>query len=211
MSNEKVKGLIKDLFDEIREEVSELIRISPNTAAATESIMEYVSGKITASSKGYITTLYSELSKATLAEPIFESDVNANKFYDLELKKKIYEAYQFDVGDLSAYKAGITSKEINVAYATAASAVGGAAVGGILLGVLSGVVDIPLVVIIAGAVLAGIGGGLAAYKTVPAKNAASYTVGAVSFLGDLEAELLTWVDKIVDYYNQQVEELKKTL
>lgn len=211
MSNEKVKGLIVDLFDDIREEVSELIRISPNTTAATESIIEYVSGKITASSKGYITTLYSELSKATLAEPIFESDVNANKFYDLELKQKIYEAYQFDVGDLSAYKADITSKEINVAYATAASAVGGAAVGGILLGVLSGVVDIPLVVIIAGAVLAGIGGGAVAYKTVPEKNAENYTTGALSFLNSLESELLTWVDTIVDYYNQQVEELKKTL
>lgn len=211
MANEKVKGLIENLFDEIREEVSELIRISPNSTAATESIMEYVSGKITANSKGYIITLYSELSKATLAEPLFESDVNANKFYDLELKQKIYKAYQFDVGDLSAYKVGITSKEINVAYATAASAVGGAAVGGILLGVLSGMVDIPLVIIIAGAVLAGIGGGLAAYKTIPAKNTESYTKGTLSFLAELETELLNWVDTITDYYNQQVEELKKTL
>ena len=29
MSNEKVKGLIENLFDEIREEVSDLIRVSP--------------------------------------------------------------------------------------------------------------------------------------------------------------------------------------
>jgi len=211
MSNEKVKGLIENLFDEIREEVSDLIRVSPNSTAATKGIMEYVSGKITASSKGYITTLYSELSKATLAEPVFENDVNANKFYDLELKQKIYSAYQFDVRDLSAYQAGITSKEINVAYATAGAAVGGVAVGGILLGALSGVVHIPMVVIIAGAVLTGLGGGYAACKTVPAKNAANYTDGALSFLDDLEEELLNWVDSIVDYYNQQVEELKRTL
>ena len=211
MSNEKVKGLIQNLFDEIREEVSDLIRVSANSTVATESIMEYVSGKITASSKGYITTLYSELSKVTLAEQIFESDVNANKFYDLELKQKIYSAYQFDVSDLSAYKAGITSKEINVAYATAGAAVGGVAVGGVLLGALSGVVHIPMVVIIAGAVLAGLGGGYTAHKNIPVKNAANYTDGAISFLDDLEAELLTWVDTIVDYYNQQVEELKKTL
>ena len=211
MSNEKVKGLIENLFNEIREEVSDLIRVSHDSTVATESIMEYVSGKITASSKGYITTLYSELSKATLAEPIFESDVNANKFYDLELKQKIYRAYQFDVSALSAYKKGITSKEINVVYATAGAAVGGAAVGGILLGALSGVVHIPLVVIIAGAVLVGLGGGYTAYKTVPAKNIANYTDGALSFLDDLEDELLNWVDSIVDYYNQQVEELKKTL
>lgn len=105
-----------------------------------------------------------------------------NTWYDLELKQKIYSAYQFDVRDLSAYQAGITSKEINVAYATAGAAVGGVAVGGILLGALSGVVHIPMVVIIAGAVLTGLGGGYAACKTVPAKNAANYTDGALSFL-----------------------------
>ena len=136
MSNKKVKGLIENLFDEIREEVSDLIRVSPNSTAATESITEYVSSKITASSKGYITTLYSELSKATLAEPIFENDVNANKFYDLELKQKIYSAYQFDVSDLSAYQAGITSKEINVAYATAGAVVGG--IIGSVIGYMAG-------------------------------------------------------------------------
>lgn len=210
--SEKVKGYIKELFEEMNEEVADIVSTSPSSTIATQTIMEYVSNKIAASSEGYMVDLYSELSKKTLSEEIFKDPANANKFYELNLRKKISDAYQFDVQSLDTYKDGVDFKEINRVYATAGAAVGSAAVGCILLGALSGVVDIPLVVIIAGAVLAGIAGGGVTYaKVVPEKNRFAFSKAVVAFMMELEVELLNWVDEVIKFYNQKVEELKATL
>lgn len=210
--SEKVKGYIEKLFVEMNEEVSEIVNTSPTSVIATQEIMGYVSSKISASSKGYMIDLYGELSKKTLSEKIFEDSANANKFYELNMRQKISDAYQFDVKDLNAYNAGVDFKEINRAYASAGAAAGTAAVGGILLGALSGVVHIPMVVIIAGAVLAGLSAGGVTYtKVVPEKNKSNFKEAVDAFMNSLKIELLNWVDNVVKFYNQKVEELKATL
>ena len=210
--SEKVKGYIEKLFVEMNEEVSEIANTSPTSVIATQEIMEYVSSKISASSKGYMIDLYGELSKKTLSEKIFEDSANANKFYELNMRRKISDAYQFDVKDLNSYNAGVDFKEINRAYASAGAAAGTAAVGGILLGALSGVVHIPMVVIIAGAVLAGLSAGGVTYtKVVPEKNKFNFKEAVDAFMNSLKIELLNWVDNVVKFYNQKVEELKATL
>lgn len=209
---EKVKIYIKKLFVEMTEEVNNIIRAAPSYNAATHSIIEYVSTKIAASSQGYMIDLYIELSKKTLQEEIFRDPANANKFYELNMRKKISDAYRFDVKDLDAYNTGIDFKEINRLYTTAGAAVGSAAVGSILLGVLSGVVDIPIVLIIAGAVLAGIvGGGITYTNVVPEKNKNNFLKAVKAFMYRLEKELLNWVDEVIKFYNQKIEELKISL
>ena len=210
--SEKVKGYIKELFVEMNAEVADIVSNSPSSTIATHSIMECVSSKIAAASEGYMVDLYSELSRKTLSEEIFKDPANANKFYELNMRQKISDAYQFDVQSLDAYSTGVDFKEINRVYATAGVAVGSAAVGGILLGVLSGVVDIPMVVIIAGAILAGItGGGVTYAKIVPEKNRAAFSNAVKTFMQELETELANWVDEVIKFYNQKVAELKATL
>lgn len=210
--SEKVKGYIEKLFVEMNEEVSKIANTSPTSVIATQEIMEYVSSKISASSKGYMIDLYGELSKKTLSEKIFEDSANANKFYELNMRRKISDAYQFDVKDLNSYNTGVDFKEINRAYASAGAAAGTAAAGGILLGALSGVVHIPMVVIIAGAVLAGLSAGGVTYtKVVPEKNKSNFKEAVDAFMNSLKIELLNWVDNVVKFYNQKVEELKATL
>jgi len=210
--SEKVKGYIKNLFADLKEEVTDIVRTSPSPTVATQRIMEFVSGKIAASSQGYMVDLYGELSKKTLNEGIFQDPANANKFYELNMRQKISDAYQFDVQDLRAYSTGVDFREINRVYTSAGVAVGSAVVGGILMGVLSGVVDIPMVVIIAGAILAGIAGGGVTYaKVVPEKNKMNYLKAVAAFMVELEDELLNWVDEVVKFYNQKIAELKATL
>lgn len=212
MSETNVKNMIHELFAEINGQMEGIIRTSTTADMATKRIMEYVSSTVASNSLGYISALYSSLSKKTLSEEVFQNAENANKFYALGLRKKLVEAYEFDVESVSAYKSGIDFKEINRIYASAGAAVGSAAVGGILLGVLSGIVDIPMVVIIAGAVLAGIAGGGVTYaKVVPEKNKKQYAASVFSFMKELENSMIKWVDDVVRFYNQQVEELKKTL
>ena len=210
--SEKVKIYIKELFGEMKEEVFDIVNTSPSPKIATQNIMEYVSSKIAAASQGYMVDLYGELSRKTLNEAVFQDPANANKFYELNMRKKISDAYQFDIQDLKTYSTGIDFNEINRVYAAAGAAVGSAAVGGILLGALSGIVSIPMVVIIAGAVLTGIaGGGMTYAKIVPEKNRANFRKAVESFMGNLEDELFNWVDAVVEFYNEKVGELKTNL
>lgn len=212
MSEINVKNMIYDLFAEMNGRLDDIIRTSTTADMATKRIMEYVSSTVASNSLGYISALYSSLSKKTLREEVFQNTENANKFYELGLRKILVEAYEFDVESVSAYKAGIDFKEINRMYASAGAAVGSAAVGGILLGVLSGIVDIPMVVIIAGAVLAGVAAGGVTYaKIVPEKNKKQYAASVFSFMKELESSMINWVDDVVKFYDQRVEELKRTL
>lgn len=212
MSENNVKNHIKELFEELNTEVMNIVETTPDTDMATQHIMEAVSGRVTAATEGYVFDLYSLLSKETLKEEIFQDAANANRFYELNLKKQIAEAYQFNIQSLKAYSTSLDFKEINRTYATAAATVGTAAAGGILLGILHGLVHIPFAVVIAGAVLAGIGGGSVTYmKIVPEKNKEGFQTAVNRFMEDLEQELLNWVDDVVDFYDQKVTELKQSL
>ena len=212
MSEAKVMAHIKELFSTMNAEVEKMVQNSFSSDKATTDIMEYVSGRIASATRGYMSTLYSSLSAETLKEPIFQNVDNANAFYDLELDKKIVDSYKFDSKDSVVFQKGLDVREINRVYATAVAGVGTAAVGGILLGVLSGVVDIPVVGIIAGASVAGLAGsGVTYYKIVPDLNKQRFMEVVKSFMADLEEEMYKWVDGVVSYYDKQVAELKKTL
>lgn len=210
--SKKVKSYISNLFEKMNAEVAEIVKSSASVTIATQSIMEYVSNNIAAASQGYMVDLYGELSRQTLNEEFFQDPANANRFYELNMRKRISDAYQFDIQNLEAYSTGVDFKEINRVYAAAGAAVGSAAVGCILLGVLSGSVNIPMVVIIAGAVLAGIaGGGMTYAKVVPEKNRANFLRAVNTFMNELKANLLVWVDDVVRFYNENVDELKASL
>lgn len=212
MSEMKVKAHIKELFVTMNDEVTNMVQNSYSSEKATKDIMQYVSGKIASTSRGYMSTLYSALSDQTLQEPIFQNVDNANKFFNLELDKKIVDAYKFDGKDSAVFEKGLSLYEINRVYASAAAGVGTATVGGILLGVLSGAVDIPMVGIIAGAIVAGlIGCGVTYCKVVPDINKQRFIEAVKAFMADLEQEMYKWVDGVIEFYNKQVEELKKTL
>ena len=212
MSEMKVKAHIKELFVAMNAEATNMVQNSCSSEKATKDIMQYVSGEIASTSRGYMSTLYSSLSDQTLQEPLFQNVDNANKFFDLELDKKIVDAYKFDGKDSAIFEKGLNLHEINRVYASAAAGVGTAAVGGILLGVISGAVDIPVVGIIAGAIVAGlIGCGVTYCKVVPDINKQRFIEAVKAFMADLEQEMYKWVDGVIEFYNKQVEELKKTL
>ena len=212
MSVNEVKKHIMELFKELNTEISKIVKTTSNTGMATQRIMELMSSRITAATEGYVFDLYSILSKETLKEEIFQDAANANRFYELNLKKQIPEAYQFNIRSLDTYSSGLDYNEINRTYATAAATVGSAAVGGILVGILRGLVEIPFAVVIAGAVLAGIGGGSVTYmKVVPEKNKINFQTAVNHFMQGLEQELLNWIDEVVDFYNLKVAELKRSL
>lgn len=207
----EVKKMIQEMFDGMNAKIPEIIEYSRSSKDASEKVMEYVSSTVSSDTLGFMSYLYSGLADETLKEEIFKDVANANRFYEAGLRKKIVDVYSFDIDKLPVFEDGIDFKEINQAYATAGAAVGSAAVGGILLGVISGVVKLPIIVIIAGAVLAGVIGAGVAHTTVPKLNKKNFESAVLSFMTDLEESMIDWVDDVVRYYNEQVEEIKKTL
>ena len=103
MSEKKVKDCIKELFSTMNVEVEQTVQNSFSSEKATEDIVQYVSSKIAAASRGYMSTIYTTLSDETLKEPIFQNVSNSNKFFDLELDKKIVETYKFDSKDFPIF------------------------------------------------------------------------------------------------------------
>lgn len=212
MCEQEIKRHISELIRSMMPELEQMVDNASSSEMATKNIMNYISGKVTGASRGYLSSLYSALSKETLKEPIFQNPVNANKFYSLYLDKKIVDIYRLDVKNLNSYKDGVSIKEIKRIYITASGAVGSMAVGALLFGALSGIIDIPFVAIIEGAVVCGVAGGLEThYKVAPKITKASYKKALMSFLGEFEKELENWIDSVTEYYNKEVEMLKKTL
>jgi len=206
-----VKRNIQLLFEEMNGEIESIVASSPTADMATQGILDYVPEKVAMAAEGYMIDLYKVLSTNTLNEPIFQSAANANKFYELQLRQKIATAYRFDVKDLQDYIEGKSFDEINTLYFTAIAGVGGAVVGGALLGLLSGVVvHIPVVGIIAGAIVAGLASA-GIYSGVSKTKKKDYRKAVQSFMADLENELMKWVDGVIDFYNSAVNELKATL
>lgn len=207
--SEKVKGYITKLFIELDKEVKGIVQSSFSSAATAQNITEYVSSKIAAASQGYIFDLYSELSKKTLSEDIFQDPANANKFYALNMRQKIIDAYRFDIRNLQACNAKINFKEINRTNTSAGAALGSAAVTGIIL---SAATEVSTAAVLAGAVLVGIVGGTTTYfKIVPEKNQENFLHAVHKSLDNLQKELLRWVDDIERFYQKEIDELRRTL
>lgn len=212
--SEQINSLIHEQFEILSHEVDNIINSNLRLDKATKEIVDHVSRRLTTKSDGYISSLYTQLSKKTLQDPIFQKDENINQFYELHLRNVLIERYQLDIKTLASWKngKGIDFKEVNSLYTSAAATAGGAGIVGILLGVLSKIIDIPLVVVIAGAVLAGLGSGAYTYtRYVPEKNKKLYKHAVHNFMNSLERDMIAWMAQVEKYYDEQVEMLKKDL
>ena len=212
MLDNNVKRQIEQLFIKLNAEVSDIMKSPLSTAEMTDSIMKYISSSLASASQSFITDIYSSLSEQTLNEDIFQSAANANKFYDLGIRERLEDTYMFEVKDLKTYMKGIDYKEINRVYSSVAVGVGTTALSGILMGTLLSGLNIPIAILIAGSLLLGLAGaGITYGKIIPAKNKANYITAVKKFMSNLKNELLIWVDKVIEFYDKEVNELKKTL
>lgn len=211
MSNTNVKNHISELLLVITQESENMINVAFSAEKVIKDIMNYTSSELTAACHGYISSIYSALSDKTLEEPEFQDTDHANKFFDLELDQKMMATYGVHIKDLPCFAAGIDYQAINRTYTSVAAGVGTATVGGALLGALSGVVNIPVICIVTGTIIAGLTGfGVSYAKVIPDLNNARILAATKAFMSALEAELYHWVDEVTAYYDSQVDELKKS-
>ena len=196
MYNKELELDINSLFCELRKEVEEIIDTSKTYKVASEMIVDIVASKVVTESKGYVIDLYASLVNDIKKDDYFKNPNHLNDFYRLNLRGDLNNKYNFDIKSLDSYKKGIKFDEINNLYATAGATVGTLTVGGILKYCISGTVNIPLIVIIAGAAVVALG----VNKAISIQNKNKFKRVVYKFLKDMESDILNWLDDIEDYF-----------
>lgn len=205
MYKTKLKGKVHEMFQELEIKTTEIISTSRTYKMASERISNIVSARVSAESEGYIIDIYMELVARIKEEEFFKNPENLNAFYRLNLREEMNEKYHFEVKSLDTYKKGIEFNEINNLYVTAGTAAGTLVLGGILKFAISGVIQIPFALIIAGAVVVA----LSTYFFVPQKNKKEFERAVKKFLKDTENEILNWLAEIECYFESRVRTLYK--
>lgn len=203
--NNELKNEVHKMFSELVEKAKEITETSRTAQIATERISDMVSLRVSTESKGYIIDMYTSLVSRVKEDQFFKDSEHLNAFYRLNLRDKLNNKYHFDVKSSDTYKKEIEFKEINRFYATAGATVGTLSVGGILNFVISGLINIPIAIIIAGAVAAGVG----TYYKVPEKNKKEYNRAVRKYLHDMENEILDWLIEVENYFDSQVRTIYK--
>lgn len=203
--NKELENQLHILFKELVTKTEEIISNSRTNTDATERIMRLVSSKVSAEAEGYMIDMYACLVDKIKSEDYFKDPEHLNAFYRLNLREELNEKYQFSIDSIDVYKKGIQYQEINNLYMSVGAAAGTLAVGGILKFALSRVVIIPLVVVIAGALVAA----CASYFAVPTRNKEEYRKAVDKFLKDLENDILNWFVDVEVYFDEKVRTLYK--
>ena len=206
MYNKELELDINLLFCELRKEVEEIIDTSKTYKVASEMIVDIVASKIVTESKGYVIDLYTSLVNDIKKDYYFKNPNHLNDFYRLNLREDLNNKYNFDITSLDTYKKGIKFDEINNLYTTVGAAAGTLTVGGILKYAISGIVNIPLIVIIAGAAAVA----LVVNKAISIQNKNGFKCVVNKFLKDMESDILNWLDDIADYFQDRVNSLRRS-
>ena len=206
----EIEGLVDRDFDEISERVNDIVQNSMQPDQVVREVAEYVSGKLSASCKGYIALLYSVKSKETLREEVFSSSENANKFYDLNLRQKLSESYDFNLGTSRSFNSVIgSSKKSEFGGPERAEETRCSFSGGISI-IFS--FFLFLVYFLSGFISAqhGLSGGTD-QTAVHGGGKRLLAAKAQSFLLDLKSEMKDFLSGAEHYYDEQVSSLKKEL
>ena len=170
-------------------------------------IIDTVSSELVMRSKTLITDMYAQMSNNTLSSTMFDDPERKSQFYEANIRREIISKYQFDITTVNAFKNGIQYKELHRLYSSLAVSAGTTAVGGILKYVLTTTVNVPIVVIIAGAVAAFC---VSYFKIIPSQNKVKFDGAVEDFLSELKKEFIVWFDEIEIYYNERIQGLVNT-
>lgn len=206
----EIDRLVNRDFDEISERVNEIVLNSQNTEQAVREVAEYVSGKLSASCKGYIALLYSVKSKETLREEVFSSSENANKFYDLNLRQKLSELYDFNLMKSRSLNAALGSGNVSESGGSERTEETRCSFSGGISRIFS--FFLFPVSFLSGFISAqhGLSGGTD-QTAVHGGGKSLLAAKAQSFLLDLKSEMKDFLSGAEHYYDEQVSSLKKEL
>jgi hypothetical protein len=190
---------INKTFEDIRSHVSDIERHTAQRDRIIKAICDYVTQTITAESKSLLSSFYSGMMYQTLGNEPFLTVRNKNKFYDKDIRSIIFDRYNFSVSeDINYTQANEKCKALPIPAGTAG-------LGVILSVALSQVVIFPISLIIAG----GLYYFISEYEKD--KGHSEFMVAINRYINSVKGELIIWFEHIEAFYNEQVEELKRSI
>jgi len=147
------------------------------------------------------------MSENTLSSTVFDDAERKSRFYEANIRREILSKYQFDITTINAFQRGIQYKELHLLYSSLAVVAGTIAVGGVLKYALTTTVNVPIVIIIAGAVAAFC---VSYFKILPNQNKVNFRRAIEDFLSESKKEFIVWFDEIEIYYNERIQRLVNT-
>ena len=198
---------VNEMFEDLKKQSYEIIAIQSDFSIDSKMIIDMVSSEIVMRSKTLITDMYAQMSESTLSSTMFDNAERMSQFYEANIRREILSKYQFDVTTINAFKNGIQYKELQRLYSSLTVSAGTTAVVGILKYALTTTVNVPIVVIIAGAVAAFC---VSYFKVIPSQNKVKFYKAVEDFLSELKKEFIVWFDEIEIYYNECIQGLVNT-
>jgi len=195
---------ISVLFAQLSAKAQNTIKYAPSLDAAGQSIAELVASETAMRSKTMLEDMYSHLSRQVLDRPEFMSTAQQNKFYELNLRKELFDRYRFDIP-----KKGIPFEEINKPIVSTLSGGATGLIGGLLIAAISPKsAALPVAIVIGAAVAAFCA---AYFIAVPRINQRRFAMALDEFLASVRQDLLRWFDQVQTYFEHRVQELIRSL
>lgn len=210
MYSTTIKPKVDIMFDDLRKKVASVVADSSTSTEAVATATKLVSSELATRSKSILSDMLFDLSDALMETEFFADITRQNKFYEINLRQEILNKYQYFPSTTVNYKEA--SKELQALKVGGATlAVGGVIEIGVVLAAglsLSNLVPLPISVL----VVASIGAALTDYFTIePARNKKNLAHALDMYLINAKEQFLEWFDKIEQFFNKRVEEIKQTM
>lgn len=210
MYSTTIKPKVDIMFDDLRKKVATVVADSSTSTEAVATATKLVSSELATRSKSILSDMLFDLSDSLMETEFFADITRQNKFYEINLRQEILNKYQYAPSTIVNYKEA--SKELQALKVGGATlAVGGVIEIGVVLAAglsLSNLVPLPISVL----VVASIGAALTDYFAIePARNMKNLAHALDMYLINAKEQFLEWFDKIEQFFNKRVEEIKQTM
>lgn len=210
MYSESIKTKVDTMFSDLRKRVTTIVAESSTSKEATEKVTKLVSSELATRSKSILSDMLFDLTDALMETEFFQDVSRQNRFTEINLRQEILKKYQFAPSSTVDYSEA--TKVLNALTVGGVTFVVGGAieVGYVLISGLSisSLVPIPIGVL----VVASIGAALADYYAIEPKRSKKTMKNAFDiYLDQTQVQFLGWFDEVENYFNNRVEDIKKTI
>lgn len=201
MYSKKINYKIEKMFNDLRVEANELVSEMTSTSDTINRICQRVSSEMSSRSKTILSDMLFDLNDTLLENPYFTDISQQNKLLELNLRQEILNKYQFEANAIVNYQeASSIIQAIKVGSGTLA-------IGVVLKAALSGLIIVPIGVLI----MAAFGAAMVNYLVLePNKNKKNLLQAIDKYFSEAQQQLLSWFDEVEHYFNRRIYEVKQT-
>ncbi|MCR5769708.1 MAG: hypothetical protein K6G87_00590 [Butyrivibrio sp.] len=194
---EKIQEYVEKILKSIYSSVKKNIESGMSNQDVIESAVNLTVNKLTPESKMVLSSVYNMLMENTLKKPLYQNAQNKAAFYSRDILKDLNTKFSFEVPAHIDYEE--SKSLINKWTVAGAICVG----GGVVSITMKNAIPIVIAVIIAGVML------YLLRDKPSAGNKQDISTLIKEYLKNVKATLMSWVDEISAYYDEEVKELEK--